>query len=115
MGFRDPEAIFRIVRTKARVQGGMASIVEWQSLKMQEYRYQVLLAVSRFWDLFGVRRPVRFEKPVVAGDYDHALHIDDPEAPSILLPYLSQHVPAAGRARRAHPRADRESDASQPD
>ncbi len=86
--------ILRIVRTKARVQGAMASIVEWQSLKMQEYRYQILLAVSRFWELFGVRRPVRFEKPVVAGDYDHALHVDHPEAPSILLPYLDQRPPS---------------------
>ncbi len=38
-GFRDPKQIHRIVREKARVQGSMGSIVEWQSLKMQEYRY----------------------------------------------------------------------------
>ena len=38
-GFRDPKQIHRIVHDKARVQGGMASIVEWQAFKMQEYRY----------------------------------------------------------------------------
>jgi hypothetical protein len=93
IGYREPNQIFRIVREKARVRGGMASIVEWQSLKMQEYRYQVLVGISRFWQLFGVRRPVRYEKPVAAGDYDHALHVDDPLAPSILLPYLEPAVP----------------------
>ena len=40
LGYRDPNQIHRIVRDKARVQGAMASIVEWQSLKMQEYRYR---------------------------------------------------------------------------
>ena len=39
LGYREPVQIHRIVRDKARVQGAMASIVEWQSLKMQEYRY----------------------------------------------------------------------------
>ena len=39
LGYREPKQIHRIVRDKARVQGAMASIVEWQSLKMQEYRY----------------------------------------------------------------------------
>jgi hypothetical protein len=93
IGFRDPKQIHRIVREKARVQGGMASIVEWQSLKMQEYRYAILVAVARFWELFGVRRPLRYERPVAAGDYDHALHVDDPSAPSILLPYMEPPAP----------------------
>src|SRR6266545_3056543 len=31
LGFREPKQIHRIVRDKARVQGAMASIVEWQS------------------------------------------------------------------------------------
>jgi hypothetical protein len=88
LGYRTPGQIFRIVRSKARVQGAMASIVEWQSLKMQEYRYALLLQVARFWELFGIRRPVRYEKPIEAGDYDHALHVDHPDAPSILAPYL---------------------------
>ena len=88
IGYREPKQIYRIVREKARVQGAMASIVEWQSLKMQEYRYNLLVWVVRFFELFGIRRPVRFEPPAPAGDYDHALHTDRPEAPSLLQQYL---------------------------
>lgn len=95
-GLREPAQIHRIVREKARVQGAMASIVEWQSLKMQEYRYGLLIGIARFFELFGVRRPLRFEPvPVAAGDYDHALHVDHPEAPSILEPYLTPAPPPA--------------------
>jgi hypothetical protein len=88
VGYREPKQIYRIVREKARVQGAMASIVEWQSLKMQEYRYSVIVWVARFFELFGIRRPMRFEQPTPAGDYDHALHVDHPEAPSLLQQYL---------------------------
>jgi hypothetical protein len=88
IGQRDPTAINRIVREKARVQGSMASIVEWQSLRMQEYRYRVLVSVTRIFELFGVRRPLRYEPPIPAGDYDHALHADHPDAPSLLAQYL---------------------------
>jgi hypothetical protein len=56
IGFRDAEQIHRIVREKARVQGGMASIVEWQSLKMQEYRYRMLAGMARF-DHLGCAGP----------------------------------------------------------
>ena len=80
IGQRDPKSIHRIVREKARVQGSMASIVEWQSLKMQEYRYTVLMAITHFFELLGVHRPVRYDPPIPAGDYDHALHSDHPEA-----------------------------------
>jgi hypothetical protein len=96
LGFRDPEQIHRIVREKARVEGGMASIVEWQALKMQEYRYSLIgritLLSARFFELFGVVRPMRYggPPPVAAGDYDHALHVDDPGAPSLLEPYLKK-------------------------
>ncbi|HEY3340574.1 MAG TPA: hypothetical protein VGK81_01095 [Anaerolineae bacterium] len=89
IGYREPVQIHRIVRTKARVQGAMASIVEWQSLRMQEYRYSLLMAIARFFELLGVRRPLRYEPPAPAGDYDHALHVDHPEAPSLLIKYLS--------------------------
>jgi hypothetical protein len=82
----------------------MASIVEWQSLKMQEYRYSLLIAITRFFELLGIRRPMRFTPPVAAGDYDHALHIDHPEAPSILAPYLEME--AARQPRRRRPRAN---------
>jgi amino acid transporter len=97
-GFRDPKQIHRIVRDKARVQGAMASIVEWQSLKMQEYRYSVLMGVTNFFGMLGVRRPVRFDPPVAAGDYDHALHVDHPEAPSLLDQYLDKPQPKVGGA-----------------
>jgi hypothetical protein len=101
IGLRDPRQIHRIVREKARVQGSMGSIVEWQSLKMQEYRFsirtRVLVSVTRLFAMFGVYRPVRFEpQPVVAGDYDHALHTDEPNAPSILEQYLDKPEPKVG-------------------
>jgi hypothetical protein len=94
-GARDPRQIFRIVRQKARVQGAMGSIVEWQSLKMQEYRYAILKLIGRAFEAFGVRRPDLVE-PVPAGDYDHAVHSDHPEAPSILAPYLEAPATHAG-------------------
>jgi hypothetical protein len=88
LGYRDPKQIHRIVREKARIQGAMASIVEWQSLKMQEYRYSLLVGIARFWQFFGINRPVRYDAPVVAGDYNEALHVDHPDAPSLLEQYL---------------------------
>jgi len=88
-GARDPITIRRIVREKARVQGAMASIVEWQSLRMQEYRYSMLILFARFFELFGIRRPER-ATPTPAGDYNHALHVDHPDAPSLLDQYLEK-------------------------
>src|SRR5512133_3021425 len=92
LGYREPKQIHRIVRQKARVQGSMASIVEWQSLKMQEYRYSLLLAITRFFELFGVRRPVRYDPPVAAGDYDEAVHSNPGDADAFLHKYLDQPV-----------------------
>jgi hypothetical protein len=89
VGYRDPSQIYRIVRTKSRVHGPMGSIVEWQSLKVQEYRYSLLVAVTRFWELFGVRRPVRFEPPPPAGTYEDAVHMDHPDTYSFLDQYLA--------------------------
>ena len=89
LGYREPVQIHRIVREKARVKGHMASIVEWQSLRMQEYRYSILMAVTKFYELFGVRRPLRYEKPVPAGDYEGAIHADLADENSFLAPYLN--------------------------
>jgi hypothetical protein len=115
IGYRDVEQIYRIVREKARVQGSMASIVEWQSLKMQEYRHslrnRVLVGVTRFFELFGVRRPMRFEgEPIAAGDYDHAIHSDHPEAPSLLKQYIDSKLnrPKAGGAPKETAPGDEE-------
>lgn len=101
-GARNPKDIHRIVREKARVDGAMASIVEWQSLRMQEYRYMMLGYVVEWTtgisSLFGVRKPIRFDipEPIPAGDYDHALHVDNPEAPSLLEQYLKSEPKLGG-------------------
>ena len=63
----------------------MGSIVEWQSLKTQEYRYTLLVSIARFWEFFGIRRPVRFEKPAPAGEYDQA--VNQEHSTSYLNPY----------------------------
>jgi hypothetical protein len=57
---------------------------------MQEYRYSVLqrtgILVSRFFELFGIRRPIRYEPaPVPAGDYDRLAVVDHPETPSLKI------------------------------
>jgi hypothetical protein len=74
IGYRTPRDIHRIIRDKSRVQGQMGNIVEWQSLKVQEYRYRLLVGVARFWEWFGVHRPLRFEPPVPAGEFEDALN-----------------------------------------
>ena len=53
-GYREARQVNRIVHEKARVEGGMASIVKWQAFKMQEYRFRLLLGLSSFLELFGV-------------------------------------------------------------
>ncbi len=106
IGFRDATQIHRIIREKARIQGAMGSIVEWQSLKMQEYRYSILIAITRFFELFGIRRPTRYEpEPIPAGDYDQAIHVDHPEAPSLLAPYLEspQEPMLGGKPKETEP------------
>ena len=110
LGYRDPKQIHRIVRDKARIRGAMASIVEWQALKMQEYRYSLLVAIARFWQFFGVNRPVRYDPPAIAGDYNEALHVDHPDAPSLLEQYLDQKptTPKVGGAPRQTAPGDEE-------
>ena len=84
----------------------MASIVEWQSLKMQEYRYSLLVGISRFWQLFGINRPVRYDPPIPAGDYNHALHVDHPSAFSAraISRQPTHRAPAGRRAQADRPR-----------
>ncbi len=110
LGYRDPKQIHRIVRDKARIRGAMASIVEWQALKMQEYRYSLLVGIARFWQFFGINRPVRYDPPAVAGDYNEALHIDHPDAKSLLEQYLDQKpaTPRVGGAPRQTAPGDEE-------
>ena len=106
LGHREPKQIHRIVREKARVQGAMASIVEWQSMRMQEYRYRVLTAIARFWQIFGINRPVGYEEPIPVGDYNEALHVDHPDAPSLLEQYLQnlpREVAVGGSPRQTAP------------
>lgn len=88
IGYRDPNQIYRIIRTKSRVEGPMGAIVEWQSLRTQEYRYRLLVAIARFWELFGVRRPMRFEPPAVAGGYEEVMNGDFSHGRSYLDPYM---------------------------
>jgi hypothetical protein len=60
-GYRGAKQVSRIVHEKARVEGGMASIVKWQAFKMQEYRFRLMIGIASFLELFGVgqqsRRP----------------------------------------------------------
>jgi hypothetical protein len=88
IGYRTPKQIHRIVRKKARVEGHMASIVEWQSLKMQEYRYSILSGITRFFEIFGIRRPGQYPKPAEAGAYDEAIHALN--ADSFILQFMSK-------------------------
>jgi hypothetical protein len=88
VGFRHPEQIHRIIREKSRVQGAMGNIAEWQSLRAQEYRYNLLVLISRFAEVFGIRRPLRFEPPVAAGEYEESVHGDVGGKASFLEQYL---------------------------
>jgi hypothetical protein len=79
-GYRDPNDIHRIIREKSRIQGATGNIVEWQSLRMQEYRYKLMMSVAQFFALFGIFKPLRFEEqpvPPKAGEFEDALHHDE--------------------------------------
>jgi amino acid transporter len=76
-GYRDPQGIHRVIREKSRIQGSMGNIVEWQSLRMQEYRYALLMGVAHFFAIFGILKPARFEElpvPPKSGDFEDALN-----------------------------------------
>ncbi len=55
-GYRHAGQVHRIVHEKARVEGGMASIVKWQAYKMQEYRFRLMIGLTSFLELMGVRQ-----------------------------------------------------------
>jgi amino acid transporter len=95
IGYRTPRDIHRIIRQKSRIQGQMGNIVEWQSLKVQEYRYRLLGTIAKFWELFGVRRPMRFEPPITAGDFSTIMEQDESSS------FLEQHF-INGKSRRTH-------------
>lgn len=96
IGYRDPNQIYRIIRTKSRVYGPMGTIVEWQSLATQEYRYRILVAISKFWEIFGVYRPIRYEKPVPAGDFETMLENNVHNGHTLLAEYLDKPEPKLG-------------------
>jgi hypothetical protein len=89
IGARDPQQIHRIIREKSQVHGPMGNIVEWQSLRTQEYRYLLLVKLSQLAAIFGIRRPTRFDPPVQAGAYDDAILPDAQTHTSLLTQYLS--------------------------
>ncbi|MBI3763350.1 MAG: hypothetical protein HY260_16005 [Chloroflexi bacterium] len=83
----------------------MARIVEWQSLRMQEYRHQILVGVARFFELFGVRRPMSLElAPASAGDYDDSIHREDHPADHSLIAQYLQNQPRAEPKAGGQPR-----------
>jgi len=98
IGYRDPEQIRRIVRVKSNVQGSSGSIAEWQSLKVQEYRHALLIGVARFWELFGVRRPMRFEPLLPAGEFDEVIDSAERGERSLLEQYLQSQPKPPPRA-----------------
>ncbi len=65
-GKRDKKTIINIVRDIARIRGTMALIVEWQSYKMQEYRYS-LLKLPFFSAVFAQKE---VSAPFKAGHYE---------------------------------------------
>lgn len=79
-GYRDPGDIHRIIREKSRIEGATGNIVEWQSLRMQEYRYKLMMLVTRLFAIFGIFKPLRFEEqiaPPKAGAFEDALNHDE--------------------------------------
>jgi hypothetical protein len=96
-GYRDPDDIYRIIREKSRIHGAMGNIVEWQSLRMQEYRYRVLISVAKFFGMFGIFKPMRFEQelPIEPGEFEEALH--HPHDETFIEQYLESQPKEAPR------------------
>jgi Amino acid permease len=110
-GYREPKDIHRIVREKSRVHGTMGNMAEWQSLRIQEYRYHALLAISRFFAQLGIIKPVRFEKPMPAGKFEDALNHEGPD--TFLEQFMKtrpKRKPRAGGAPRETAPEDEQAD-----
>ncbi|HWS24600.1 MAG TPA: amino acid permease [Anaerolineales bacterium] len=98
-GHRTPVDIHRIIREKSRIDGRMGSIVEWQSIKFQEYRYILLVRVAQLFEMFGVRRPVQFEKPASPGSFEEIFVADEH---SFLKSYLGDEFDELRLGGHAH-------------
>jgi hypothetical protein len=93
-GYRAPKQVHRIVRDKARVQGAMASIVEWQAFRMQEYRYRLLTAILGLVEFFGVRQSLRLE-PVPVTINRTPWTLDRRSVSGLMRSLPTRRVPAA--------------------
>lgn len=85
VGYREAGQVHRIVREKARVQGAMAAIVEWQAFKMQEYRFRLLIGIAGFLELFGVGQRARRATALVTvgGPGRRVRPVDSPPIPVV--------------------------------
>jgi hypothetical protein len=88
VGYRDQEDIRRIIREKSHVQGPMGDMVTWQSMRTQEYRYLLIVKLAQFAELFGVRRPMRFEVPAPAGEYHDGLPKEQLKTPTLVQEFM---------------------------
>ena len=96
-GYRDPEDIHRVIREKSRIQGMMGNIVEWQSLRIQEYRYFLMMKTAGFFGMFGIFKPLRFDDqplPVEAGPFENAMNHS--EHKTFLDEYIKKPEPRVG-------------------
>jgi hypothetical protein len=103
-GYREPKDIHRIIREKSRVQGSVGNIVEWQSLRMQEYRYTLLTATVRIFATFGIMKPMSLEKqamPVPAGEFDESM--EDTGEKTFLEQYMENQPRPAPKVGGAPP------------
>ena len=100
-GYRAPTQIYRIVREKARVQGAMASIVEWQAFRMQEYRYRLLTTLASLLELFGVGQEARLVPAYAFAQPDRAGARVEPNAPARRRPSAPRRKPEASAAQES--------------
>jgi hypothetical protein len=109
-GYRDAGDIHRIIREKSRIEGATGNIVEWQSLRMQEYRYRLMMFVTRLFGIFGIFKPLRFEEqsaPPEAGEFEKALTHSEHE--KFIDQYLAQQPkpePRVGGAPKESTQSD---------